>query len=130
MSDFEGETSDRSDDGITVGCWLSTPMGEAVCVGIAGPLVSYRYSVVPFRDGKPQVMEQIWILVEDKLRFVKFLYSQNVVSAEVVKLKGPFGRGEPKVVTLPQPTFADISDQTFTSVPVPARIPAKDEDFN
>jgi len=139
MSNFEGETNDTPEDGITVGCWLSTPMGEAVCVAIAGPLVSYRYSAVPFRDGKPQVMEQIWCLREDKLRFVKFLYPQNVVSAEVVKLKGPYGRGEPKVVQHPElmgpvavDSFSavDVTNQKDKAKALLRRLPSTDEDFN
>jgi hypothetical protein len=92
-------------------------------VGVDGGKVLYRYSAVPFRDGKPQVLEQLWVLVEERLRRVRFLYPQNVVSAEVVKLRGPYGKGEP----VPAPPEDDVADPVWSKSLTTS---TSDDDFN
>ena len=82
---------------LSIGCWISAPEGVSVVVALDEKLVTYRYSAVPFRDGKFHVLEQNWVLTTAPKGAVKFLYPSNVVSMEVTKLKGPYGREEKKV---------------------------------
>lgn len=98
---------------LTVGCWIVAPEGEAVLVEIGPKYLTYRYPAVPFRDGKPQVLEQSWVLTTAPKGAIIFRYPPNIVSIEVAKLKGPYGRGEKKQEPLILPFKADDDDKTW-----------------
>jgi len=76
------------------GFWIDTRFhGEAVVVKVEGERVYYRYSAIPHRNGKPQVLNQVWPLQSDTLSSVTFKYPTNVVSAAVLELEGTWGDG-------------------------------------
>lgn len=73
---------------ITVGCWITTCWGPAVCVEITPTWVSYRYTARRCTDNA-----LIHVLNGDPIQEVSFLRKASRYSKRICKLEGPYGEG-------------------------------------
>lgn len=87
------------DDRIVVGCYVNTPSGKAVCIGIEAPsseeadgqrLIRYRYKAIRVFDGAILWVENADMSGSTK-EYVQFLAPPTRYTAPIVKLTGPYG---------------------------------------
>ena len=100
LSDGDYGPTEPVEGKITVGCWVTTVWGPAVCCCVRDNYVSYRYRAFPFKEGKLDESESMWVANGDAPATgpdapdeeVRYLGPPDEVSRLVVLLGGPYGR--------------------------------------